>query len=192
MITTTNDRHKFIGGSEANMIYLNYKSKTFVKWWSEKLAGVPSEPYNNLSMSVGTILEHDVVDLYESVHGVKGIRDKQEIKGIARANTDYIISGKVSDVKVTTKAFEWYLKDKVPLNYKRQLIHYLHVFDYDQASIIAYQVDDGVMENPFGELSQGRLYEIEVPISAKEIEEHKKKLEYLSFCKEMNIFPEEG
>src|SRR5699024_4473070 len=135
MITQTNDRFKYIGGSEANMIYMSYNSKTFVKWWSKKLSEVPEEVFTNKSMSVGTILEHDVIDLYESVNEVKGCKDKQKIKGIARANTDYILGDKVSDVKVTTKAFEWMLSEKVPINYKRQLIHYMYVFELKHASI---------------------------------------------------------
>lgn len=189
MITTTSDRHLYIGGSEANMIYLNYETETFKKWWSEKLTGIKNDSFTNLSMSVGTILEHEVIDLYESVHGVKGIRDKSAVKGIARANTDYIIHDKVCDVKVTKKAVDWYLKGKVPLNYKRQLIHYLYVFDLKKASIIAYQIDDEMLNNPFQQLNENNIFEIPVPITVKEIQIHRQKLEYLEYCRDLNIFP---
>src|SRR5690625_3554896 len=103
LITTTSDRHLFIGGSEANMIYMNYDTPTFKKWWSHKLSGLPEKNSTNKNMNVGTILESDVIDLYEQIHNVKGVRDKQGTKGIARANTDYILSDKASDVKVTGK-----------------------------------------------------------------------------------------
>ncbi len=171
------------------MIYMNYATDSFKKWWAKKLVGVSDETYRNKSMNVGTILEHDVIDLYESLHGIVGIRDKQKVKGIARANTDYIIADKVSDVKVTKKAVEWYLKGKVPLNYKRQLIHYMYVFGLTRASIIAYQTDDELLSNPFKSLTQANLFEIDVPISNKEIHVHKQKLEYLEHCRELNIFP---
>lgn len=171
------------------MIYLNYETKTFKNWWSKKLAGINEDSFNNISMSVGTILEHEVIDLYESIHGVKGFRDKSEVKGIARANTDYILHDKVSDVKVSKKAAEWYMKGKVPLNYKRQLIHYLYVLDLKKASIIAYQTDDELIENPFKELSEKNLFEINVPITEKEINKHRQKIEYLEYCRELNIFP---
>lgn len=190
MITTTNDRNRYIGGSEANMIYMNYQSESFIKWWSEKLTELPSKSFTNKSMEVGTILEHDVIDLYERIHNVKGERDKQKVKGIARANTDYILEDKVSDVKVTKKAFEWFLTEKVPIHYKRQLIHYMYVFGLNRASIIAYQTDDNLLNNPFIKLDRYKLYEIPVKITKKEIELHKKKIEYLEFCKEMNVFPE--
>lgn len=189
MITTTTDRHLYIGGSEANNIYANYNTKTFKKWWSQKLSGFYDESYRNLAMDVGTILEHDIVDLYEAIYQVKGVRDKSKTKGIARANTDYIQGDAVKDVKATTKAFEWYLKDTVPINYRRQLLHYCYVFDLDQASIIAYQVDDDVLDDPFAELVPAKLYEIDVPIEQVQLIEHQQKLEYLAFCKDMNIFP---
>src|SRR5699024_10170629 len=187
MITTTSDRSNYIGGSEANMIYMNYNTKTFVKWWSKKLSGLPEQEFSNKHMSVGTILEHDIVDLYERVNGVKGIRDESKVKGIARANTDYILKGRVSDVKATSKAFEWFLSGRVPINYKRQLIHYMYVFGLDEASIIAYQVDDSLLDNPFKELNENKLFEIPVKITENDILSHKNKIEYLEYCREMNI-----
>lgn len=191
MITTVNDRYKFIGGSEANIMYMKYKTKTFQKWWATKLSELPEDQISNKSMAVGTILEHDIADLYERVNNVKGIRDKAKIKGIARANTDYILGNKISDIKATSKAFEWFVSEKIPINYKRQLTHYLYVFGLDEASIIAYLVDDETLDYPFEELSEEKLFEIPVQISEKEITFHRQLLEYLEHCRDMNIFPEE-
>lgn len=189
MITTTSDRFKYIGGSEANMIYQNYETKTFINWWSKKLSELPDDSFTNKSMAVGTILEHDILDLYESIHNVKGIREEQLIKGIARANTDYILGEKVSDVKATYKAFEWFITEKVPITYKRQLTHYRYVFGLKKASIIAYNVDDDLLDHPFNELNPYKLFEIDVQITDKAIEEHRQRLEYLEHCRDMNIFP---
>ncbi len=183
------NRESFIGGSEANMLYANYDTKTFIKWWEHKLTGFPTPSFTNINMSVGTILESDIIDLYEAKHRVSGERDLQKIKRFARASTDYILDDKVADVKASNKAFEWFLNDRVPINYKRQLIHYLYVFGLNRASIIAYQVDDNVLREPFSELDPNKLFEIEVPITEKEILTHKTKLEYLEYCKSMNIFP---
>lgn len=183
------DRESFIGGSEANMIYANYNTKTFIKWWEHKLTGLPKQNFTNKAMSVGTILESDVLDLYERVHGVVGLRDSQSIKGIARASTDYILNDKVSDVKATTKAFEWFINEKVPINYKRQLIHYCYVLGLEKASIIAYQVDDELLDYPFDDLQEEYLFEINVPITEKEILIHKNKLEFLEHCRDIKIFP---
>lgn len=192
MITTTSDRHLFIGGSEANMIYMNYETKTFKNWWSKKLSGLPEDDFTNKYMAVGTILEHEIIDLYELVNGVKGIREKQAIKGFARANTDYLVNGKVSDVKATGKAFEWFVNEKVPINYKRQLIHYCYVLELEKASIIAYQVGDELLDYPFENLDSEKLFEISVPITQKEIEEHRKRIEFLEHCRDINIFPGGG
>ncbi|WP_339165411.1 YqaJ viral recombinase family protein [Siminovitchia sp. FSL W7-1587] len=189
MIKTTDDRNQFIGGSEANMIYMNYESTSFKKWWASKLSESPSDSFSNIHMSVGTILEHDILDLYERINKVKGIRDAQKVKGIARANTDYILGNKVSDVKATKKAFEWFLKEKVPLNYKRQLIHYMYIFDLREASVIAYQVDKALMINPFDQLAPSKLFEVMVPVTTDEITVHKQKIDYLEHCKSISVFP---
>lgn len=191
MITTTSDRYKYIGGSEANMVYMKYSTKTFIKWWEKKLAEVPEDEFNNKSMAVGTILEHDIIDLYESVYEVKGIRDESRIKGMARANTDYILGDKISDVKASSKAFEWFISDKVPPNYKRQLIHYLYVFELYEASIIAYQIDEERLLYPFEKLDKSKLFEIPVIITSKQIQEHRQRVEYLEHCRDLMIFPKE-
>lgn len=183
------NRQNFIGGSEANTIYLNYNTKTFKKWWEHKLTGFPTRSFNNINMSVGTILESDILDLYESINQVKGKRDVQEVKGFARASTDYILNDKVSDVKATTRAFEWFINERVPIAYKRQLVHYCYVLGLKKASIIAYQVNDDTLKQPFSELDKNKLFEIPVKITKKDIQTHKNKIEYLEYCREMNIFP---
>jgi len=187
--TQNNDRSKYIGGSEANNIYFNYEAETFKKWWAYKLTEIPKENnVSNLAMSVGTILEHEIINLYENTNKVIGVRDEQKIKGIARANTDYLVSNKIYDVKATKKAVEWYLSDAVPIAYRRQLTHYLYVFELQKAGIIAYLVDEELL-NPFMELKETKLFVIDVEITEKQIMEHKQRIEYLEFCKEMNIFP---
>jgi predicted phage-related endonuclease len=189
MITETQSRANFIGGSEANNMYLNYNTKTFVEWWKTKLEGIVEDSLPNQSMAIGTILEHEVIDLYEQIYGVSGIREEQMIKGFARANTDLILDNKVSDVKVSKNAKKWADKGKVPLQYKRQLIHYLFVTGLEKASIIAYQADEVLKENPFVELSAENLYEIEVPITDAEIQEHSRIITYLEWARDMGIYP---
>lgn len=186
MITETQDRGHFIGGSECQMIYANYNTATFKSWWEMKLRREAEPSFSNPAMAVGTILEDDVITLYEHIHGNTGERGACKVKGIARANTDYIQGDKVSDVKVSKKAFEWFLAEKVPIHYRRQLIHYCYVFDLRKASIIAY-LNNGI--NPFEPLDERKLYEIEVAIKESDIEKHKQKLEYLEFCRDCGIYP---
>jgi len=192
MITETASRANFIGGSEANMIYMGYDTKTFKQWWQTKIEGIDEESPHNLHMAVGTILERDVLDLHESIHGTTGERDGCSIKGIARANTDYVTNDKVSDVKVSTKAQEWHKKGKVPIQYRRQLIHYCYVLNMSQASIIAYQSSEELLNNPFIDLSENDLYEIEVEIKESDIKKHQQIIEYLELCKENGLYPQEG
>src|SRR5699024_3954841 len=98
---------------------------------------------------------------------------------------------KVSDIKVSKNAHKWAEKDKIPIQYKRQLIHYCYVLDLQKVSIIAYQSSEELLDNPFIELSGDDLHEIEVPITEKEIEKHAQIIEYLEFCKENNLYPQE-
>lgn len=192
MITELDNRCDYIGGSEANMIYMGYDTKTFKQWWQTKLEGIDEESPHNLHMAVGTILEHDVLDLYERINKKTGERDGCSVKGIARANTDYVTDDKVSDVKVSTKAQEWHEKGKVPIQYRRQLIHYCYVLNMSQASIIAYQSSEELLNNPFIDLSENDLYEIEVEIKDSDIKKHQQIIEYLELCKENGLYPKEG
>ena len=189
MITETSDRHNFIGGSECNYIYMNYETESFKNWWHEKLSGVNPPSFTNLNMAVGTILEHDILNIYESINKVKGIREDTRIKGIARANTDYLLDDRVIDVKCSKNAEKWFKKGSVPIRYKRQLIHYCYIYDLRKASIIAYQCDEELLTNPFIELDPEKLFEIEVPITEKDIQKHEKLIKHLEACKELNVYP---
>lgn len=189
-MTVKTDRELYIGGSEANYIYLSYNSKTFQTWWAFKLAGIPREAPTNRNMEVGTILEHEILDLYEKVNNVKGERGLSKIKGIARGNADYILQNKVIDVKASNQAFEWFLRGAIPINYRRQLIHYCYVFELKKASILAYQVDESLLVNPFQELDEKRMVEIDVEITDKLIKEHERRLNYLEECRREYKFPE--
>lgn len=188
-MAVTVDRELYIGGSEANYLYLNYESKTFKDWWSYKLAGIPQESQPNRNMEVGTILEDEILDLYERVNNVKGERGLSKIKGIARGNTDYILNDKVIDVKASNLAFEWFLRGTIPIHYRRQLIHYCYVFELKKASILAYQVDDSLLVNPFQELNEKLMFEIDVKITLDKIKEHEIRLQYLEKCREKYEFP---
>lgn len=188
-MTVTVDRELYIGGSEANYIYMNYDTKTFQTWWAYKLAGIPRESPTNRNMEVGTILENEILDLYEAVYGVKGKRGLSKVKGIARANTDYILNNKVIDVKASNLAFEWVLTGTIPIHYRRQLIHYCYVFELNKASILAYQVDDSLLVNPFQELDEKRMFEIDMLITLDKLEEHEARLQYLEECREKYVFP---
>src|SRR5690606_15117951 len=172
-----------------NYIYMNYGTKTFQTWWAHKLAGIPLDSPTNRNMEVGTILEDEILDLYERVNNVKGKRGLSKVKGIARANTDYIIDGKVIDVKASNLAFEWVLTGTIPIHYRRQLIHYCYVFELNKASILAYQVDDSVLVNPFQKLDEKRMSEIDVKITLDSLKEHEARLQYLEECREKYVFP---
>ena len=188
-MTVKTDRELYIGGSEANYIYMNYETKTFQTWWAYKLAGIPRESPTNRNMEVGTILENEILDLYEAVHGVKGKRGLSKVKGIARGNADYILQNKVIDVKASNSAFEWVLTGTIPIHYRRQLIHYCYVFELNKASILAYQVDDSLLANPFQKLDEKRMFEIDVKITLDSLKEHETRLQYLEECRKKYVFP---
>src|SRR5690625_1548611 len=186
----TKDRGLYIGGSEANFLYMNYNTKSFKEWWAYKLVGLPKESFLNRNMEVGTILEDEIINLYEFINQVKGERGLSKVKGIARGNTDYILGDKIIDVKATNSAYEWFLSGTIPIHYRRQLLHYCYVFGLNKASILAYQVDDSLLVNPFQELDESNLFEIEVKITSNKLKEHESILNYLAECRKKNIYPE--
>lgn len=93
-------------------------------------------------------------------------------------------------MKASNQAFEWLLTGTIPIHYRRQLIHYCYVFGLNKASILAYQVDDSLMVNPFQKLDEKRMFEISVKITLDSLREHEQRLNYLEKCREENKFPE--
>src|SRR5690606_39607899 len=55
--------------------------------------------------------------------------------------------------------------------------------------ILAYQVDDSLLVNPFQELDEKRMFEIDVLITLDKLEEHEARLQYLEECREKYVFP---
>lgn len=168
---------------------MNYTTKTFIEWWRGKLEGFQDDSPPNHRMNIGTLLEHDIIDLYERLNGVKGLRDHTKTKGMARANTDLLLEDEVIDIKVTSKAVKWHFDNRVPIQYRRQLYHYCYVHDFRKGSIVAYQTDEELLNNPFQPLNEHKLFEIPVQITDGEIEEHREKLEYLEWCRDEGIYP---
>lgn len=55
------DRSGWFGGSDTAMICGNWKTKTFQRWWMQKL-GLRTDHYSNAAMNAGSYFEHAILD----------------------------------------------------------------------------------------------------------------------------------
>ena len=77
------DRSGYIGASDTDKVIGNWKTKTFEKWWMQKL-GINRDHFNNKYTSAGTHYEHKIL---ESL-GIPMEFDKQVVVGRLRVNLD--------------------------------------------------------------------------------------------------------
>ena len=69
------DRSYYIGASDTSMVVGNWTTKTFEKWWLEKL-GLYKNELKTEAMKTGTNYEHKILDALK-VEGLE--KDKQII-----------------------------------------------------------------------------------------------------------------
>ena len=78
------DRSGYFGASDTSMVVGNWKTKTFEKWWLEKL-GLNKNNLSTEAMKAGNNYEHKILDALE-IEGME--KDKQIIIDRLRVNLD--------------------------------------------------------------------------------------------------------
>ena len=61
---SSQDRSFYIGASDTSMVVGNWNTKTFEKWWLEKL-GLNKNDFTNEAMQTGTNYEHKILEALE-------------------------------------------------------------------------------------------------------------------------------
>ena len=58
---TSHDRSGYIGASDVQFVIGNWKTKTWEKWWMQKL-GINQDHFDNMYTKAGTNWEHRILD----------------------------------------------------------------------------------------------------------------------------------
>lgn len=176
------DRSYYIGASDSSMVVGNWKTKTFEKWWLEKL-GLYKNNIKTDSMQAGTNYEHKILKALEIE---KLEMDKQIINGRLRVNLDGNTDTCIYEVKThnTNKEF------KVSKAYWRQTQVEMYAAKTYKLFIVSYGLQERDYINYFNAIDKDRIKMTEIAYDESFIEnEYLPKLKKLSECLEKGVFP---
>lgn len=183
MIASKN-RAGYFGASDTKFIVGNWETKTFEKWWLEKL-DLNQNKFSNKYTSAGTNYEHKIIDSLQIADIEK---DKQIIidEYKLRVNLD-------SNTKDTIYEIKTYGYDKgfcLSKEYINQVMVQMFATNIRQAYIVAYGLIENDYDNYFNEIDESRRSLHEINYDENFIKnEYMPKLKYLCECLNKGTFP---
>ena len=184
------DRSGYIGASDVSFVIGNWKTKTWEKWWLQKL-GINRDHFDNKYTIAGTNWEHRILD---SLRIPELVKDRQiiieDLK--LRINLDGDTPHRIKEVKT----YQWAKGFKCPLKYKQQT-HvqvygaWLGGLEIEAADIVAYGLEEADYDNFFRPVDPDRLSEIPVYYDHRWVEKiYLPKHLILADCLQRGVFPD--
>lgn len=148
------DRSGYIGASDVDKVVGNWYTKTFEKWWMQKL-GINRDTFSNKYTDAGTHYEHRILESLDILMEF----DKQIIIGKLRVNLD----GNTNDCIYECKTYNFEKGFKLPTKYIHQVQVQMYATGIKRAKIVVYGLCEGDYDNYFHEIDKSRLkiYDIE-------------------------------
>ena len=182
---SSKDRSGYFGASDTDKLLSSYASKTFTKWWLQKL-GISRDNFKNKYTDAGTYYEHRILESLE----IPIELDKQiiieDLK--LRVNLDGNDDSTIYECKT-------YLLDNgynVPKKHVNQVQVQMFATGYRNAEIVAYGLMPDEYDNYFREIDKSRLQRIKIPYDENWINTvYLPKLIYLADCLKQGRFPKE-
>ena len=164
------------------MVVGNWKTKTFEKWWLEKI-GIHRNNISTEAMKAGNNYEHKIL---ESLQIEDLEMDKQIIIDRLRVNLDGNTQTCIYEVKTHKEEKEF----KVSKQYWRQAQVEMYASNIHNLYIVAYALNESDYNNYFNKIDKNRLQLIKVDYDSKFIqEEYLPKLKILTDCLKRGVFP---
>ncbi len=164
------------------MVVGNWSTKTFEKWWLEKL-GLYKSNFSSEATKAGNNYEHKILDSLE-IEGLE--KDKQIIIDRLRVNLDGNTDTCIYEVKTHNIDKEF----KVSKQYWRQAQVEMYASKIYQLFIVAYSLNENDYMNYFNEIDKERLKLIQVKYDEEFIQnEYLPKLDILTRCLKEGVFP---
>ena len=182
---TDHDRSGYFGASDTDKVIGNWKTKTWERWWLQKL-GINHEHFDNQYTMAGTNWEHRILDSL----GIPDLeKDKQVIIEdlLLRVNLDGNTPTRIKEVKTYQWVKGW---KKTPPKYINQVQVQMFASGIHEADIVAYGLEPADYDNYFRDLDPQRLQQIPVAYDPKWIETvYLPKLRILADCLKRGVFP---
>ena len=178
------DRSGYIGASDVQYVIGNWKTKTWEKWWMQKL-GINQDHFDNKFTIAGTNWEHRILD---SLHLPDLEKDKQFIIEDLRlrVNLDGNRPNRIKEVKT----YQWEKGFKCPQKYKNQVQVQMFGSKIFGADIVAYGLEEADYNNFLRDIDPRRLQEIPVDYDQRWIEVvYLPKHMVLCDCLKRGVFP---
>lgn len=183
------DRSGWFGASDTATIMGNWKTKTFGKWWMQKL-GLDNSHFTNTAMNAGTYYEHEILDYIKAPR-----RDFQILLPALRlrVNLDGDGQGQIYEVKTHSAAKEF----KVTKAYWQQVQVQMWAKSQVErvvphAEIVAYGLTEEDYRNFFNPIDPARLKKYPIGYDPAFIEQYLVRLKYLKECLERGAWPDEA
>lgn len=186
---TDHDRSGWFGASDTATIMGNWKTKTFAKWWAQKL-GLDNSHYTTRAMNAGTYYERAILDYIGAPR-----RDHQILlpELLLRVNYDgdgprqiyEVKTHKVENAFKVTKAY--YQQLQVQMFAKKETEGCVPL-----AEFVAYALTEDDYRNFFNDIDPERLKRYPTGYEPEFIEKYLKRLEYLAECLRKGVWPDEN
>lgn len=174
------DRSGWFGASDTAMIMGNWNTKSFCKWWFEKL-GVKQNKFTSESMMAGTAYEHLILDYL----GIRK-RDRQIKKRSYRLRVNLDGEDKTTIYEVKTHIKEVF---KVTNPYWQQA-QVESFATRKKVVIVSYHLSLDHYNNYFLPIEKERLFFHPIEYDQDWVElKYLKRLEYLAYCLRKNKIP---
>jgi len=179
---SSQDRSYYIGASDTQQVIGNWKTKTFEKWWLEKL-GFTSNQIHTEAMMTGTAYEHRIIDSL-NIPGME--KDKQFISGRLRVNLD----GNTPDTIYEIKTYKYQNGFRVPKHYREQVWVEMFGSGLRKAYIVAYGLLEEDYNNFYRDIDPIRRQLFEIQYNEEFINKiYLPRFNYLSNCLDLGRFP---
>lgn len=145
------DRSGYIGASDTAFVVGNWKTKTWLNWWMQKL-GVNHDHFDNRYTLAGTNYEHRILQSL----GVPGLRlDEQIIYEplLLRVNYDGLTDDCVYECKTYKLANGW----KMPKKYWQQVQIEMFAAGIFKGKIVAYGLEESDYDNFLHPIDKDRI-----------------------------------
>lgn len=182
ILIQSQDRSYYIGASDTSMVVGNWNTKTFEKWWLEKL-GINKNNFSTEATKAGNNYEHKILDSLE-INNLE--KDKQIIIDRLRVNLDGNTDTCIYEVKTHKEEKEF----KVSKQYWRQAQVEMYASGIHKLQIVAYALQENDYQNYFNKIDKSRLQLIKIEYDKDFIENgYLPKLQILSECLKKGVFP---
>ena len=160
------DRGYYFGASDTDKIIGKWTSKTWLKWWLQKLS-INTAHFDNVYTLAGTHFEHRIL---ESLSIPFMELDKQIIIENLRLRVN--LDGNTKDCIYEVKTYK-YNKDRpftMPKKYKNQVQVQMFATGIRKAKIVVYGLEEADYQNFFRPIDPDRIKEVDIEYNPDFIE----------------------